>query len=109
MKDKNAIILISGILTIQIIVKILKKIFKINRPVKSKTYGFPSSRAAVISFIIMYLIFKNKFKDKTKKIIIFLGILSLLLKIYLKEHDVYQIIGGVIIGIIFSYLLSKVN
>ena len=54
MKDHNAILLISGILFSQVLAKILKKIIKQSRPIKSKTYGLPSSRATIISFIIFY-------------------------------------------------------
>jgi len=44
MKDYQIIVLISGIFLSQILAKTLKKIIKQSRPIKSKTYGMPSSR-----------------------------------------------------------------
>ena len=109
MKDYQVIVLISGILFSQIFVKILKEIIKQNRPIKSKTYGMPSSRSTVISFIVFYLIFVNKFKLSTKFIIIILVLLSLSIKYIIKEHSIYQLIVGVILGIIISYLSSLIK
>ena len=73
MKDNNVIFLMSGILFSQIIAKLLKKFIKQSRPNISKTYGMPSSRATIISFIVFYLIFTNRFKTKTRLILIFIG------------------------------------
>ena len=109
MKDYQVIILISGILFSQIFVKILKEIIKQNRPIKSKTYGMPSSRSTVISFIVFYLIFVNKFKLSTKFIIIILVLLSLSIKYIIKEHSIYQLIVGGILGIIIAYLSSLIK
>jgi membrane-associated phospholipid phosphatase len=109
MKDYQVIILISGILFSQIIAKTLKKIIKQSRPIKSKTYGMPSSRSTVVSFIVFYLILTNKFKLSTKFIIIILGLLSLSMKYIIKEHSIYQLIVGGILGIIIAYLSSLIK
>ena len=108
MKDYQVIIFISGILFSQILAKILKKIIKQRRPIKSKTYGMPSSRSTIISFIVFYLILINKFKLSTKFIIIILGILSLSMKYVIKEHSIYQLIVGGVLGTTIAYLSSLI-
>ena len=109
MKDYQIIVLISGILFSHILAKILKNIIKQSRPIKSKTYGMPSSRSTVVSFIVFYLILTNKFKLSTKFIIIILGILSLSMKYVIKEHSIYQLIVGGILGITIAYLSSLIK
>ena len=83
MKDNNVIFLMSGILFSQIIAKLLKKLIKQSRPTLSKTYGMPSSRATIISFIVFYLIFTNKFKTKTRLILILHRILIVIMNVLL--------------------------
>ena len=109
MKDYQVIVLISGIFLSQILAKTLKKIIKQSRPIKSKTYGMPSSRSTVVSFIVFYLILTNNFKLPTKFIIIILGLLSLSMKYVIKEHSIYQLIVGGILGIIIAYLSSLIK
>lgn len=109
MEDYQVIILISGILFSQILAKILKKIIKQRRPIKSKTYGMPSSRSTIISFIVFYLIFINKFKLSTKFIIIIIGLISLSMKYIIKEHSIYQLIVGGILGTTIAYLSSLIK
>mgnify|MGYP001442625123 CR=1 FL=1 len=109
MKDYQVIILISGILFSQILAKILKKIIKHDRPVKSKTYGMPSSRSTIISFIVFYLILTNKFKLSTKFIIIIIGLISLSMKYIIKEHSIYQLIVGGLLGTTIAYLSSLIK
>ena len=97
------------ILFSQILAKILKKIIKQRRPIKSKTYGMPSSRSTIISFIVFYLIFINKFKLSTKFIIIIIGLISLSMKYIIKEHSIYQLIVGGILGTTIAYLSSLIK
>ena len=104
MKDYQVIVFISGILFSQILAKILKKIIKQSRPIKSKTYGMPSSRSTIVSFIVFYLILTNKLSNKSKFIIILIGLISLLMKYYLKEHSLSQLIFGIILGSIIAYI-----
>ena len=85
MRDYQIIILILGILFSQIVSKILKRIIKQNRPIKSKTYGMPSTRSTIITFIIFYLILINNFKLNTKITIIILGLISISVKYMIKE------------------------
>ena len=109
MKDYQVIVLISGILFSQIIAKTLKKIIKQSRPIKSKTYGMPSSRSTIVSFIVFYLILTNKFKLSTKFIIIILGLISLSMKYIIKEHSIYQLIVGGLLGTTIAYLSSLIK
>ena len=109
MKDYQVIVLISGIFFSQILAKTLKKIIKQSRPIKSKTYGMPSSRSTIVSFIVFYLIFINKFKLSTKFIIIILGLLSVSMKYVIKEHSIYQLIVGGVLGTTISYLSSLIK
>ena len=109
MKDNNVIFLMSGILFSQIIAKSLKKFIKQSRPSISKTYGMPSSRATIISFIVFYLIFINKFKIKTKLIIIFIGLISLFMKYFIKEHSLIQLLCGIILGLLIAYLFYLIS
>jgi len=104
MNDKDAIKLLVGIFLSFVIAKVLKRIIKQGRPIKGKTYGMPSSRATLMTFIVVFLLSYN-FKDKTKFIIIVLGLLTLLMKYYLKEHTFNQLLAGFILGLLIAYNL----
>ena len=109
MKNYEFILLFTGILLCLITAKILKKIIKQNRPIKSKTYGMPSSRSIVLTFIVFYLIFTNNFSIKAKYIVFVLLFLSLIMKYLLKEHSLNQLLVGSILGFIISFLFSKIK
>ena len=109
MKDNNVIFLMSGILFSQFIAKLLKKLIKQSRPTISKTYGMPSSRATILSFIVFYLIFTNRFKIKTKLIIIFIGLISLFMKYFIKEHSLIQLLCGIILGLLIAYIFYLIS
>ena len=110
MDDKDIIKLGLGIIIVQAIVKLLKKLIKQQRPNGStlKTYGMPSSRTAIVFFVITYLIFSLKRKT-TNKIIILLsvGLLSAFLKFIMKEHSFIQLLIGGIIGITIGYIFKN--
>ena len=109
MNDIEVIKFFFGILFIQIIVKIFKKIIKQSRPIASKTYGMPSSRSAVMTFIVLYLILTNKFTMKTKLLISLFVLCSLTMKFVIKEHSLLQLFCGSIIGIILAIIFSNIN
>ena len=109
MKDKESIKLLGGILLCYIIAKFLKRIIKQSRPIKGFTYGMPSSRSTVMTFIIVFLLMNYKFSQKTKVILIVAGLLSLCMKYYLKEHSLNQLLAGFILGLIIAYIVNKVN
>jgi len=108
MNDKVAIKLLVGIFLSYVIAKVLKRIIKQGRPIKSKTYGMPSSRSIVMTFIVVFLLLSYNFKDKTKLIIIVLGLLTLFMKYYLKEHSFNQLFVGFILGLLIAYIIYRV-
>lgn len=107
MNDKTAIKFLGGITGTFILVKILKNILKEPRPIVGKTYGMPSSRSTLMAFIITFLLLNYSFKVETKYIIITLGLITIYLKYYLKEHSLKQLIAGFILGIIIAYIVTK--
>ena len=108
MNDKDAIKLLVGIFLSFVIAKVLKRIIKQGRPIKGKTYGMPSSRSTLMTFIVVFLLLSYNFKDKTKFIIIVLGLLTLFMKYYLKEHSFNQLLAGFILGLLIAYIIYRV-
>tara|TARA_B100001093_G_C26189335_1_gene743275 strand:- start:196 stop:543 length:348 start_codon:yes stop_codon:yes gene_type:complete len=97
-----------GIITTIVVVKILKNFFKLSRPdISKKGYGFPSTRSAVLGFIITYLIFTNKLSNKTKILLTLVFLSGCFLKYYMEEHSIEQLIVGSIIGIFIAWFLKK--
>ena len=47
--DKYVLKLFLGLIFLQILVKFLKKLFKESRPIKSNTYGLPSTKICNVS------------------------------------------------------------
>lgn len=105
--DKYVLKLFLGLIFLQILVKFLKKLFKESRPIKSNTYGLPSTKAATLVFIATYLILTNKLRDSTIVIIVIALLLPLFMKYYSKEHSLKQLFIGGLVGLIFSYILVK--
>ena len=102
MNDKEVIVLFVGILILNIFVKVLKKIIKESRPIKTNTYGMPSSKSTITTFILVYLI--CNFKVKTILYLIILGVVIILIKYIYQEHSLSQLIVGSIIGFIFAII-----
>jgi len=73
----------------------------------------PSTRAAMMFFIASYLILIIKpMKMDTKIVLIFSALFSCLIKYFFNEHDIYQLLVGSILGILFAlfiYFLKKKN
>lgn len=108
MEDKNIIKLGIGILIVQLLVKIIKKIVRQPRPNGStlKTYGMPSSRTAIVFFVITYLILSLKNKTVSKiTILLSVGLLSAFVKWIMKEHSFVQLFVGTFIGILIGFIL----
>ena len=111
MNDEKITKLIMGLLFIQICVKILKRIIKQNRPVQPKNsdYGMPSTRAASVFFIAVYLILANpNLKNITKYLLIGFAFSSSYMKYYLKEHSLIQLFVGGCIGIMSSFIFYNI-
>lgn len=107
MKDHDAITLLGGITFTFFIVKVLKNIIKQSRPIKSKTYGMPSSRSSLLAFIITFMLLKYNYNKKTKYLLVLFGLISIYMKYYLKEHSFKQLLAGIILGIIIGYIVNK--
>lgn len=100
---------ILGLLILYILVSILRLLFFKKRP-KEKTYSniyekikassFPSmhsARIGLISFIFLNLFYLVSY------FLLFIWVLVSISRIYLKKHDIFDIISGLII----AYLVSK--
>lgn len=109
MNDKEAIVLFVGILFLNIFVKVLKKIIKQSRPIKTNTYGMPSSKSTITTFILVYLLCIYKFKMDTIVYLIILGIIIILIKYIYQEHSLLQLIVGSIIGFIFAIITAHLT
>ena len=105
MESNKCIILFVGILFIILSVKLIKNIIKQERPIKKKTYGMPSSRSSLISFILTYLILNNNYDYKTKFTLCILTSIAIIIKYIYKEHTAEQLIIGSIYGYIVGYIL----
>ena len=109
MKDKNIIIFYGGLILLQYLVKFLKKIIKEDRPIKSKTYGMPSTKSATLFYIMTYLMIMNNIEKRTKIILFMLAIVGILYKLMYKEHSYEQVIIGAIIGIFYAYIVKYIT
>jgi hypothetical protein len=112
MNDKEILVFFSSILFLNIFVKLLKKLIKQDRPIKSNTYGMPSSKSTIITFIITFLLNIHNYKFSTNLIIICLGITTIFIKYIYQEHSLFQLcIGsfiGLLVGTITSYFCNKI-
>ena len=70
--NKYVLKLFLGIISLQLIVKYLKNFIKQERPIKSNTYGMPSSKSATLCFVAIYILMNHKLKQTTQWIVIVL-------------------------------------
>jgi len=110
MKEHQVQKLVFGVVFIIFVVKILKRILKIPRPImkSSSTFGMPSTRAASLFFIAVYLILTNKLSNTTKILLITAVSLSCSMKYFLKEHSIEQLVIGALLGIVLAYIIDKI-
>jgi acid phosphatase family membrane protein YuiD len=106
--DKYVLKLFLGLIFLQILVKFLKKLFKESRPIKSNTYGLPSTKAATLVFIATYLILTNKLTDSTVVILVLALLVPIYMKYYSKEHSLKQLVVGSIIGLSVAYIVKLI-
>ena len=104
--DKEALKFFGGLVSLQFIVKIGKQLIKEDRPIKTLTYGMPSTRAAFMCFIVTYLIITNKLKRATILLLVGGLLISIYAKLHMKEHTLCQLLIGSIIGVGYAYLIS---
>ncbi len=110
MNNKQCIIFFLSIFFINIFVKIIKKIIKQQRPIPSNTYGMPSSKSSVMTFILVYLTCINNFERKTIFFIVIISIITILIKYFYQEHSLTQLFAGILLGFIIaliSYCFSR--
>lgn len=103
----NEVTFMSGIFASFISSKVLKNIIKESRPVPSKTYGMPSSRSTVITFIVLYLLQNEKLSNRDKALIIAMSSVLIYMKYHYLEHSIQQLIAGVILGSFIYYLIQE--
>ena len=105
MNDKQIIVFFSSILFLNIFVKLLKNLIKQNRPIKTNTFGMPSSKSTIITFMLIYLISIHNYNRQTILILIIISIMIIFIKHLYKEHTLLQLIIGGIIGLIFAKII----
>ena len=106
--DRDVLKFFGGLISLQFIIKICKQLIKEDRPIKSNTYGMPSSRSAFMFFIVSYLILTNKLKNTTIFILLGGALISIYAKFYMEEHSIKQLFFGVSIGVGYAYLISMI-
>ena len=99
-----------GLGLIFLMVKILKRYLKIHRPImlKNSTFGMPSTRAATIFFIVVFLILSNNVSIVTILLLLAVALVACGIKYVMKEHSFNQLFIGAILGIVVAWLLHKV-
>ena len=101
---------ILGIAINIVFVKILKRVLRMPRPImrKNSTFGMPSTRAATLTFIIVYLILVNKPSKKTLIMMVCVVVFLCSLKYIMKEHS-YSISIGSLVGLLLDILLINIK
>jgi len=96
---------------------ILKSVIKEPRPIHpisyiddhlikgAQIYGMPSGHAQISSFAIMFLILTSKKRSLFIIISIFIYILTLVQRWKYRRHTIEQLIGGTVVGSLFSYCM----
>ena len=107
MNEKDIISLTLGIFFLKILTKLLKKMINHNRPNGTKG-GMPSFMGALTLYIATYIYLTSKINIKTFTFIYIFIIGCLYSKYYMKEHDIYQLLFGGIIGVIFANIINHI-
>ena len=110
MNDFEIIKLMLGLGFNILIVKVIKRLLKIPRPLmlNSSTYGMPSTRAASLFFITLYLILTNNVTRNTIIIMFSITILLCAIKYFMKEHSLLQLLAGSLLGLITAYTFYRI-
>ena len=92
-----------------IVVKLLKKLLRMPRPVMTdkKTFGMPSTRAATLVYIMTYILSTHKTTPQTKQIFASVILFCISLKYIMKEHSLSQLTIGGILGFTFAQLFLR--
>ena len=108
MKDEDVQKFIIGLTIVILITRFLKNILKISRPKKSSTYGMPSSKSSTLFYIIVFLLLFNKLSKETILIMIASILICCGIKYYSKEHSMFQLLVGAILGLSIAYIVYLV-
>ena len=74
MNNNQIVVFFSSILFLNILVKLLKNLIKESRPISTKTFGMPSSKSTIITFMLIYLISIHNYTNQTLIIIFVISI-----------------------------------
>ena len=108
MKEYDIQKLVGGIVFIIILVKCFKKIIREPRPYmpRGSTFGMPSTRAATLFFIVVFLILVNKLSNQTIVYLLLAALFACSLKYFMQEHSFSQLFFGALIGIGLAYIFT---
>ena len=73
----------------------------------SRTFGMPSTRAATLFFIMIFLLSQYKSSLQTKLIFLSIVLFCCFLKWYMKEHSFIQLLMGSYVGSLIAFCLLK--
>jgi len=107
MKEYDVQKFILGLVFIILSVKILKRTLRLPRPFmdKDSTFGMPSTRAASLFFIMIFLLLVHKLTTKTITLLIGGVALCCAIKYFMKEHSLGQLAVGAAIGTVVAYIV----
>ena len=109
MNERDFVIFFIGILTCQMLVRILKPIIGQLRPMPTTwkgKYGMPSGRATLMMFIATY--FALRTKNQSIKIILYsIALTSIAIKYITNEHSLIQLLAGSVLGAALAHFFER--
>lgn len=103
------------IVSVVILKDIIQKPRSLLSLVHENSYAFPSGHVAVAMTTLLIIFFlcefiKNNFWKNFYKILAIIWLLLIIsARLYLKVHDVYDVVGGVMVAIIVFYFSLKIR
>ena len=106
MNNREIASLFIGLLIVILVVKIAKKKIKQERPKPRSTFGMPSSRSAILTFLAIYIILIHKHSIHISTILIILFTLLILFsfKYIIGDHSIIQLNVGTLFGTIIAFI-----
>ena len=110
MNDYQVKKFIIGLAFVIFIIKFFKRYLRIPRPSMEKggTFGMPSTRAASLFYIAIFLMLTCNLTKNTVIILFTIVIICCMVKYFMKEHYLMQLIIGAVIGSIIGYISAKI-
>lgn len=103
----NEIQFMLGILASVLSSMTLKDIIKEPRPNPTDSYGMPSTRATVVTFIVLYLLKNKKLTKKERGLIIAVGGVLIYMKYHSRRHSIAQLIAGGSLGALIMATITS--